>query len=606
MTAVFISIINMSITASAVIAAVLIARLILRLLNAPRKYSYFLWLAAAFRLCCPLSPRSVLSIFGGLRRISRLPAVSEGVMREYISIPSPPYSPSAAPPLSAQAPAAPLSSGPAAAAISPADAAMLVWCLGMAVMLIYCVAACIRLRRDLLGAEKVGSNVYASVNVSTPFVFGLFRPKIYIPAGLAGETRQLALRHEAYHLKRLDHIAKPFAYLLLTVHWFNPLCWLAFFLMSRDMEMSCDEKILSELGGPHKEYAYALLSMGGDKRFPKPGPLNFGASDVKKRIKNILRWSRPKTVITVIAPIICLAVLAACATDPARVEPDPPEVSPGADETFSPDEDGAAPPSEHGESAESSPDGDAASSFPDAYSPGDREASAGAAEQQSASETRPADLQSENDLPETDVTPSPDNASLSEVREAQAENASPVTVGPAMSPEPVEPSGTDETEELRESVSPEAYTVAEPFSVYGSFGSYEQAAADIESDHPIDGGGISPGWSISETWDGPGAHLIVAYLYGAPHTTCGVFIATDNGDVYRMPIRVYTGEFTVAAPTNGIAFSPDGSSVSWSLVFDSSDGRNADPPKIYHYAGTYTFTADIAEQTFLTVFRPAE
>jgi len=606
-------ILNMSITSSIVIAAVLIARFILQRLRAPRKYSYLLWLAAAFRLCCPVSLKSVFSIFGGLRYISHSPAVSEAASLEYISIPAVSSPPAAVPP-AAQSAAAPVSAG-----ASWADIAMLAWCLGMAVMLVYAVVTCVRLRRGLLGAEKVDKNVYASVNVDSPFIFGIIRPRIYIPAGLEGETRELALRHEEYHLKRLDYIAKPFAYLLLTLHWFNPLCWLSFFLMNRDMEMSCDEKVLTSLDGSRKEYSSALLALGEEKRFPKPSPLNFGGSDIKKRIKNILRWSRPKAVITVIALVICLAALAACAMNPSHVELAPADE--GSEESSSPSGGGITPASPENEPfkiSDNSVEGSYSAASPESHG----QESSEPVQEQPPSEAQTLDLQNEDETPATGEDQPPESAAPPEVQSPPQEQASPEPAepgepnesnespGPIETSEPASPSvqalEPPEPPEPEGPASPAAYVTAEPFAVYeGSFDSYEAAIEDIQSEH-IDEvtGGTHPGWYISQIWDGPGAHLLIVYASGAPHRVCSVFIVTDEGEVYAMPIQEYVGEFTRATPADGVTFSPDGSAVSWSLEFDSYAGNNMEPPRAYHYAGTYTYTADMNTLTFYTSFQP--
>lgn len=126
--------------------------------------------------------------------------------------------------------------------------------------------------------------------------------------------------HERYHLKRFDHIIKPFAYLLLTVYWFNPLCWIAFYLMSRDMEMSCDEKVLGEKENIRKAYSTSLLSFAANRRFPSPSPLSFGETDIKIRIENILKWQKPKKWIKTISIIICAAVFTACSLNPVKAE----------------------------------------------------------------------------------------------------------------------------------------------------------------------------------------------------------------------------------------------------------------------------------------------
>ncbi|MBQ4039703.1 MAG: M56 family metallopeptidase, partial [Oscillospiraceae bacterium] len=159
--------------------------------------------------------------------------------------------------------------------------------------------------------------IYQTEAVSSPFIMGFVKPKIYIPYGLDPSSLEYVLAHEKAHIKRLDHIVKPISFLVLTAHWFNPLVWLSFYLMSRDMEMSCDEKVLVK-GAPSKDYSTTLLSLAVKKRFPSPSPLAFGESGVKGRIKNALKFKKPALWITVIAVIICIAVIFICAADPKK------------------------------------------------------------------------------------------------------------------------------------------------------------------------------------------------------------------------------------------------------------------------------------------------
>lgn len=141
-------------------------------------------------------------------------------------------------------------------------------------------------------------------------------PKIYLPFGLDGRSASYALAHEKFHIKRRDHIVKPLAFLILAVHWFNPLCWLAFMLMNRDMEMSCDEAVLSQFSPSAKEYSTILLSFAAQKNLPSPCPLAFGETCIKRRIKNILNYKKPSKCINALSAILCTVLIAACAANP--------------------------------------------------------------------------------------------------------------------------------------------------------------------------------------------------------------------------------------------------------------------------------------------------
>ncbi len=321
MTELFRRILHMSAAGCVVIAVVLAARLLLR--PAPKKWSYLLWSVAAFRLCCPMSVPAAFSVF----RLTPLRAVTQTGHAAYV--PSP-VQPPAVVPVTPPSPVAPVTpAAPATPAASAADlltAASWLWVAGMIVMIVYCAFSYVKMRRLVWGAVVVRDNVYETDRVRSPFILGLLRPRIYIPAGLRGDRLDCVLAHEGHHLRRGDHVIKTFAFALLTVHWFNPLVWLAFQLMGKDMEMSCDEKVLSTREGKNRDYSAALLSFAAPERFPTATPLCFGESGVRDRIKNALRWRRPKVWVTALAAALCVIVLAACGADPTESkEPEEPQ-----------------------------------------------------------------------------------------------------------------------------------------------------------------------------------------------------------------------------------------------------------------------------------------
>lgn len=326
MESLFLTIFNMSVTACYVIVAVLLVRLLLR--KAPKKYSYLLWSVVGFRLACPFSFQSAFSLFslklfdlsgaqesGGSTLqympqdvgMMKAPEMTSGLANQIGgAIPLP-------------APQSPVQSANPMQIILAFCA--LLWCAGIAVMLLYSFVCYARIRYRMRTAVLLEGNVYQSDQVRSPFILGFIRPKIYIPFGLEERMQKYVLLHERYHLKRRDHIVKLFSFLLLTIHWFNPLCWIAFFLMGKDMEMSCDEKVLSKARNIRRLYSTALLSFAANRRFPAPGPLSFGETGVKQRIRNVLGWKTPKPGVTVFATILCIALLTACAANPAKDEP---------------------------------------------------------------------------------------------------------------------------------------------------------------------------------------------------------------------------------------------------------------------------------------------
>lgn len=307
---------NLSLTASIVILAVLIVRFFLR--NAPRKYSYVLWAVVAFRLICPISFSSDFSLLG----ILDVPVAESGQV-EYVPVdivhtefPSVDLMiPEINEAITSQLPqgeeqlvADPLE--------TPAALAFWIWLIGFSAMLLWAFVSYFNLRHKLRTAILLEGNIFQSDQVCSPFIVGLLRPKIYIPFGLDDSTLRYVLAHERYHLKRLDHVVKILSFSLLAIHWFNPLCWLAFHLMSKDMEMSCDEKVLSTDNNSKTEYSTTLLSFAANHRFPSPSPLAFGETSAKSRIKNALKWKRPKVWVTILAVVLCIAVIIACAANP--------------------------------------------------------------------------------------------------------------------------------------------------------------------------------------------------------------------------------------------------------------------------------------------------
>ncbi len=320
---IFLQILNMSMTASYIILAVIIVRLLLR--RAPKKYSYALWAVALFRLVCPVSFKSVISIFA-LKpfAIKMEDSILSSQGSEIVHIPEN-ISTMPQPEIQTGLPAVDAVVNQSLPAATPMVSAnpmqyweffgMLLWIVGIAVLLIVSAVCLIKLRRRLSAATRLEGNVWQSEKVGSPFVVGLIRPKIYIPYGLAEPALGYVLAHERAHIKRGDHILRTLAYAVLCLHWFNPLVWLAFYFMGRDMELSCDEKVLERMGDK-AEYSETLLSFASPRRFPTPTPLAFGESSVATRIKNALKWRRPRLWVSIIALVLCIAVIAACAANP--------------------------------------------------------------------------------------------------------------------------------------------------------------------------------------------------------------------------------------------------------------------------------------------------
>ena len=312
MEALFLRLLNMSLSAGAVIVLVLLARLCLR--RAPKKWSYLLWAAPAFRLLCPVSFRAFFSVFRlrpPARGIAPAPALT------FLSPPeAAPAVVSGAGTAAVPSAPAPLPAAAQGSGVSLLNIAIVLWCLGAAAMAIYAFVSWRRMEERLSDAVRLEGDLYETDRIDSPFLLGLWHPRIYLPAGLRGERLRYVLSHERVHLRRGDHWVKLLAFCILSLHWFNPLVWLAFFLLNRDMEMSCDERVLEETGDAG-EYSRSLLSFAAPRRFPL-GPLAFGETDGKKRIRNALRWKKPRTWVTLAALLLVIAVTAACAANPPK------------------------------------------------------------------------------------------------------------------------------------------------------------------------------------------------------------------------------------------------------------------------------------------------
>lgn len=327
----FFKILDMSVTASWVILAVMAVRFLLR--KAPKKYSYALWVAALFRLLCPVSIQSVVSAFNfvpfhkaTLQTTGELQFVPSDVRMVEINTGIPVVdavintgTPVVDTAVSAPVPVAPPVVTPAVT-VTPMQmlvfVGMIAWVIGMMTMVTISIVNYIKLRKDLRFAVRMRENIWQCETVRSPFLVGLIKPKIYLPYGLDEQTQGYILAHEQYHLKRLDHIAKLLGYAALTIHWFNPLCHLAFRLMNSDMEMSCDEYVLDRNNIPTTQYSYSLLTIATNRRFPAATPLAFAESGVKERMINVLKWKKPKKWVSVVAVMVCTILLISCATNP--------------------------------------------------------------------------------------------------------------------------------------------------------------------------------------------------------------------------------------------------------------------------------------------------
>ncbi len=315
MTDIFLGFLNRSLAAGILILAVVLVRLVFK--KAPRWLLCALWALAAVRLVCPVSIESVLSL---------IPS-AEPVQPEIIV--------SAQPAITSGIPAVDaIVNPPLAAAFTPSPAqsanplqiwtfvAACVWLAGIAALLLYAAVSALRLRLRVRTAVRLEGKVYQSEFVSSPFILGVIRPRIYLPFGLEAGAQAMVLAHERAHLRRGDQLWKPLGYLILTAYWFNPVCWLAYILFCRDIEAACDEKVVRELGeGCKAAYSRALLACSVPRKLITACPLAFGETEVKSRIKSVLNYKKPAFWLVLAAVLVSAAVAVCFLTDPKREDP---------------------------------------------------------------------------------------------------------------------------------------------------------------------------------------------------------------------------------------------------------------------------------------------
>lgn len=307
----FLTIVNMSISASWIVLAVLILRLLLK--KAPKWITVLLWGIVAVRLICPFTIESVMSLIPSAETISPeimmddTPEINSGIpiLNNTINpVIGESFSPDPA-----------TSANPLQILIPVLS---VVWLVGIAGMLLYTVISYLKVKRKIGTAVLLRDNVFQSENVVSPFVLGIVKPKIYLPFNMDEQDMSHVIAHEQAHIRRKDHWWKPFGFLLLTIHWFNPLMWLGYVLLCRDIELACDEKVVKELNAEQKaDYSQALLSCSVNRRMIAVCPLAFGEVGVKNRVKSVLNYKKPAFWIIAIAIVVSIVVAVCFLTNPA-------------------------------------------------------------------------------------------------------------------------------------------------------------------------------------------------------------------------------------------------------------------------------------------------
>ncbi len=318
MESLFLQMLKMSVTAGYCILVVFVLRLLMKRL--PKLYSYILWIVVYFRLICPVSVNSVFSLV----------RVQPQAMPEMLGVKSQAHVSN--------------SMSQTAQVVETADAviriptdtgltesvsamqvmlsvAVYIWVAVALFLILYNVFSLLRLKTGLkqaipLSEDKDGS-VFVADCIGTPFVLGIFSPRIYLPSGLGESEKNYVLAHEKTHIRRKDYLVKQLAFLVTCIYWFHPLVWLAFYLMCQDMEMACDECVIRNFGGEtKKDYSMTLLALAQERHGLTGSPLAFGEGGIKKRIMNVLHYRKPAFWASVTVAILLVAVLIGLALDP--------------------------------------------------------------------------------------------------------------------------------------------------------------------------------------------------------------------------------------------------------------------------------------------------
>ncbi len=314
----FLNILNVSITASWLVLAVLLARLLLK--KAPKWVNCLLWGIVALRLLVPINIESALSLVpssetipvsdiyttqAGANTQSIVPQIDSG-FQVVDSVVQPIINETSTRPV--------LQSNVSIIAC--------VWLAGVVAMLIYAFISFLKVKKSIAPAVKLKENIYICDNIATPFILGIVRPKIYLPSSLYKEDVLYVIDHEKSHIKRLDHLWKPMGFLVLTLYWFNPVMWVAYIYLCKDIELACDEKAIKEFDiEAKKEYSNALINCSSQRRLVSACPLAFGETGVKNRIKSVLSYKKPAFWIIVISVILCVVISVGFLTSPVAGVP---------------------------------------------------------------------------------------------------------------------------------------------------------------------------------------------------------------------------------------------------------------------------------------------
>lgn len=311
MSDIFLKIVNMSISAGWIILAIILLRILLK--KAPKWINCILWSIVGLRLVMPFSLESVFSLIPSTETISKAPdsprpyfesglnivdnQVNDYLRGNYFEGVS----------------------RPMGNFIDVTTVLGIIWIVGIIALLVYTVISYVRLRKKIGTAVLYKDNIFQSESVISPFVLGIIKPRIYLPFNMTDSDMENVIAHEQAHIKRKDHLWKPLGFLLLTIHWFNPLMWVGYILLCKDIELACDEKVVKKLDTEQRaDYSQALLSCSVNRRMIAACPLAFGEVGVKSRIKTVLNYKKPAFWLIIVAIIASIIAAVCFLTNPTK------------------------------------------------------------------------------------------------------------------------------------------------------------------------------------------------------------------------------------------------------------------------------------------------
>lgn len=308
MTDLFMTFAKMSIGGSVIAVLVILLRLLLK--RAPKWITVLLWGIVAVRLVCPISFESSVSLMPDVERITVIetaePETPDKPITEYNGVSS-----------SADIVYTPTDTETRVENGITENRLSQIWLVGIIAMLLYTLISYIKVYRQVETAVKLDGNVFQSENISSPFVLGVIKPKIYIPYGLEGKSLEYIMFHEKAHIQRRDHWWKPIGFLILTLHWFNPIIWISYIFLCRDIEFACDEKVVRDMNNDERaDYSETLVNCSVRRRMITACPVAFGESGVKNRVKSVLNYKKPAFWVIVTALLVCAAMAVFFLTNP--------------------------------------------------------------------------------------------------------------------------------------------------------------------------------------------------------------------------------------------------------------------------------------------------